>query len=80
MQIIFLYWIIYENTSIRVESLWANIFRNSNWVCLLRMQLHMEARNKIIAENIQVSLSNLNNSCYYIKSQIVEEMADKHGF
>lgn len=40
----------------------------------------MEALNKIIAENIQVSLSNLNNSCYNIKSQIVEEIVDKNGF
>lgn len=44
------------------------------------MQLHMEALHKIIAKNIQVSLSNLKNSCYYIKSQTVEEMVEMNGF
>lgn len=46
----------------------------------LSIQLHMEAQNKIIAKNVQISLSNLNNSLYYIKRQIVEEMVDKNGF
>lgn len=34
----------------------------------------------MIAKNIQISLSNLNNSLYYIKSQDVEEMVDQNGF
>lgn len=40
----------------------------------------MEALHKTIAKNIQVSLSNLNNPCYYAKSQVVEEMVDQSGF
>lgn len=46
----------------------------------LSIQLHMEAQNKIIAKNVQISLSNLNNSLYYIKRQIVEVIVDKNGF
>ena len=40
----------------------------------------MKALNKAIAKNIQVYLSNLDNSLCYRKSRVAEEMVDKDGF
>lgn len=55
-------------------------FQELLWYVSLKHKLYVEAPNKIIARNIQISFFNLNHSLYYIKSWDVEEMVDKNGF